>query len=262
MRDIRLVFAFLGQFLKGRMAYRLDFLLSIFTTLISTVLGFVFIFVIFGNVSALQDWSYYEILFIYGFSLIPIATFSLISTNLWFFGEKFIVEGNFDRILLRPVGALFQVLFESFRVESIPDILVGFYIVFYSANKLGLNFGFLNFLILVGLALLSFVILISFFGIVAALSFWVEDRMGIGAPLFNMIVLARYPATIYNNLLKLLLTSLFPFAYIAFVPATYFLRPDKYSYMLLALPAVALFFAFLCKLVWQKGSQRYGSTGT
>ena len=85
LRHLTLLPSFIAQFMKMRMAYRLDFFVSVVTSLLSTVLGFVFISVVFSKVSTLEGWSFYEILFIYGFSLMPIGIFSMVSWNLWEF---------------------------------------------------------------------------------------------------------------------------------------------------------------------------------
>ena len=44
-------------------------------------------------------------------------------------GGIYIMEGKFDRVLLRPVNSLFQVLFEAFRLESFQEVITGIAIV-------------------------------------------------------------------------------------------------------------------------------------
>ena len=251
----------MAQFLKARMAYRVDFFMSIATSVLTTALSFVFILVIFDKVSALDGWSFYEVLFIYGFALIPTALFSLISSNFWFFGDKYIIEGAFDRILLRPLHSLYQIFFESFRIEALPDILVGVYLVWYAAHGAGTPLSPFDWPILIGLALCGTFLLIAVFTIVTSLNFWMEDRIGIGAPLYNMIALGRYPITLYNNVLKLILSSAIPFAYVAFYPSTWFLERKQFATYVYLTPLVTLGFCAFALFVWSQGVKRYGSTG-
>src|SRR5260370_8833991 len=84
----------------------------------------------------LAGWSFEEILFLYGFSLIPFGLFNVLSVNLYEFGSTYIIEGKFDRVLLRPISSLFQVLFEAFRIESFQEIIVGLSVVFSPAQPL------------------------------------------------------------------------------------------------------------------------------
>ena len=68
-------------------------------------------------------------MFLYGFSLIPLGFFNVVSWNLYDFSELYIIEGKFDRVLLRPVATLFQVVFEKFRLESLQEVVTGIVVV-------------------------------------------------------------------------------------------------------------------------------------
>ncbi len=69
--------------------------------------------VLFSKIDALKGWSFEQVLFIYGFSMLPLGLFNLVSVNLYRFSESYIVEGNFDRVLLRPLNPLAQVMCSS-----------------------------------------------------------------------------------------------------------------------------------------------------
>src|SRR5260370_25666285 len=79
--------------------------------------------------------------FLYGFSLLPLGVFNLFSWNLYLFADRYLIEGRFDRVLLRPVSSLFQVLFESFRLESLQETATGLVAIVWAARRLGLVFG-------------------------------------------------------------------------------------------------------------------------
>src|ERR1039457_7557681 len=109
-RHFRLLVQYFAQYTKVRLAYKADFIIAFFSSMAATVLGFGFVLVLFTKIPRLQDWSFNEILFLYGFSLIPLGFFNVVSWNLYDFSELYIVEGKFDRVLLRPVSTLFQVI--------------------------------------------------------------------------------------------------------------------------------------------------------
>lgn len=261
-RHAGLLGAFLAQFLKARMSYRIDFFVSLLTSLVGTALGFAFIGIIFQRIDALADWSFYEVMFIYGFSLIPVGLFSLVSSNLWSFGSKYIIEGGLDRVLLRPLNTLYQIFCESFRIESLQDIAIGVVLTVTAASKLGLSFSLIDLVVMLLLIAAATAILLGFFASLVAVNFWIEDRVGIEPPFFNMLALGRYPLTIYNQFLKLLLSTAVPFAFIAFFPSAWFLRREQFYWWALATPLVAMVFMVVCRLVWWRGLRRYGSTGS
>ena len=84
----------------------------------------------------LPGWRFEEVVFLYGFSLIPFGLFNILSLNLYEFGNTYIMEGKFDRVLLRPVNSLFQVLFENFRIESFFEAFTGVGIVIWMAVRI------------------------------------------------------------------------------------------------------------------------------
>src|SRR3970282_628786 len=129
---------YFAQYAKVRMAYKADFFIAVFSSMTATVFGFGFVLVLFSKIPKLQDWSFYEILFLYGFSLIPLGFFNVISWNLYEFGDIYIIQGRFDRVLLRPVDSLFQILFEKFRLESLQEVVTGVAVVALCIHRLGL----------------------------------------------------------------------------------------------------------------------------
>jgi ABC-2 type transport system permease protein len=258
---IRLIPNFVAQFLKARMSYRFDFFVSMGTALLTTLLGLSFIMIVFQRIPSIGDWSFEEMLFIYGFALVPTAIFSSVSVNLWEFGSHFIIEGNFDRVLLRPISSLFQIYFEAFRMESLGEVLIGIYLMSYAGGKLELALGWGDYGVMMVLILSAVVILLAFFTLLTSINFWVEDRLGIAAPIFNMIPLGRYPTTLYSKTIRTILATLIPFAYVGFFPATYFLGRPEFRKLALATPLVALVLAIITVAVWHRGVRRYSSVG-
>ena len=121
----RIFGAFFAQFVKMRLAYRMDFLVDTLAVGFSLVIQLTVLTVLFAKIRALQGWSFEQVLFIYGFSLLPLGLFNLVSVNFYAFADKYIIGGKFDRVLLRPVNTLAQVMFESFNVSGLNEIILG-----------------------------------------------------------------------------------------------------------------------------------------
>src|SRR5215469_10631789 len=137
-RHLRLFVLYFAQYVKVRLSYKADFFIAFFSSMAATVIAFGFVLVLFTKIPRLQGWSFYEILFLYAFSLIPLGLFNVVSWNLYEFGDLYIIQGRFDRILLRPVDTLFQVLFEKFRIESLQEVVTGFVVITLSVRRLHL----------------------------------------------------------------------------------------------------------------------------
>ena len=261
-RHLRLLLLYFAQYAKVRMGYKADFFIAVFSSMAATVLGFGFVLVLFSKIPRLQDWSFYEVLFLYGFSLIPLGFFNVVSWNLYEFGDIYIIQGRFDRILLRPVDTLFQILFEKFRLESLQEVITGIVVVAICVRRLGLTWNSADYFWFGLMVACGAFIYISVFLILTAVSFWFEDRVGIVPPVFNMLTFGRYPLTIYNVFIQFMLSWVIPFGFASFYPTTYFLRRNAFAPYVHLVPAVAAAFFVLALVVWNRGVRNYSSTGS
>jgi ABC-2 type transport system permease protein len=261
-RHLGLFGLYFAQYTKVRLAYKADFIIAFFSSMAATVLGFGFVLVLFTKIPKLQDWSFYEILFLYGFSLIPLGFFNVVSWNLYEFGDIYMIEGRFDRIMLRPVDTLFQVLFEKFRLESLQEVATGLLVVGISARKLNIAWGPVDFFWFAIMVAAGTFIYLAVFLILTAVSFWFEDRVGIVPPVFNMLTFGRYPLTIYNVFIQFLLSWIIPFGFASFYPTTHFLGREAFATYFHLVPLVAVVFSALAVVVWNRGVANYSSTGS
>ena len=133
---VSMFFQYVSQYMKTRLQYRADFFMEILSDLLNQVVNLVFILVVFGHTQFLSGWSREEIIFIYGFFLIPFALFSSFF-NIWDFNDRYIVKGEMDRILTRPIHSLFQVILERIELESLFGVVTGLIIIFYSGDFIG-----------------------------------------------------------------------------------------------------------------------------
>ena len=131
------------QFIKARLSYRGDFIASLLASIVVSVSGLLFVvFLVDGtNVRSLKGWSQAEVLFIYGYSFLATAMFSTVAPNLYGFCDRYVIQGQFDRVLLRPLSTLPQVLFDSFNIESLGNFAVGCTVLAYASRKLELSMG-------------------------------------------------------------------------------------------------------------------------
>jgi ABC-2 type transport system permease protein len=261
-RHLRLFTLYFAQYTKVRLAYKADFIIAFFSSMAATVLGFGFVLVLFSKIPRLQDWSFNEVMFLYGFSLIPLGFFNVVSWNLYDFSELYVIEGKFDRVLLRPVATLFQVIFEKFRLESLQEVVTGSFVVGLAAHRLHLALKGPDFFWFGAMTLCGAVIYLAVFLILTSVSFWFEDRVGIVPPVFNMLTFGRYPLTIYNVFIQFMLSWIIPFGFATFYPSTHFLGRNAFALYFHLVPVVAAAFATLAILVWNRGVANYSSTGT
>lgn len=257
----RLLALYFAQYAKARLAYRADFAAAVVASFLGTAASFSVVLLLFSRFPHLAGWTFPEIVFLYGFSLLPYGLFNVLSLNLYEFADRYLVEGRFDRILLRPVSPLFQVLFESFRLESLQEVVTGTVAIAWAVSRLP-DVSPAGLALLPLWAVFGAVIYVSVFGLLTAASFWVEDRVGLAPPVFNLMSFGRYPITIYDLKVRVLLSTVIPFAFASFYPTTLALKRAPFAPYFWAVPAVAVVFALLNRALWRRGIARYGSTGS
>lgn len=254
--------AYFAQFLKVRLAYRVDFAIDLLANLVQAGVQIAVLGVLFAKVPSLRGWTYEQVLFIYGFSLLPLGLFNIVSVNLYRFGERYVIEGHFDRVLLRPVNPLAQILFEEFNIAGVNEIWVGVGVMAYASARLGLAWAPVDLLALALLVPAAAAIFTGIFLALTAVSFWFEDRMGLAPPVYNVIRFSRYPLTIFSPLVRLFLTFVLPFAWVAFYPAAWFVGSPELRRLGLLTPLVGVIVLGLAYAVWCRGVRQYASTGS
>ena len=253
---------YFAQFVKTRLAYRMDFFVDVLAVTMSLVIQLAVLTALFSKVTALKGWTFDQVLFIYGFSLVPLGLFNLTSVNLYRFSDTFIIQGKFDRVLLRPVGTLSQVMFEQFNVAGLNEILIGSAVMIYAGGRMGLELGTSTLLGVLVLGPSAALVYTGVFLAVTCVSFWHEDRMGLAPPIYNVIRFSRYPLTIFGTPVRLFLTFVLPFAWVAFYPATWFIGSPEFARLAMLTPLVGVVVFGGSVLIWRAGSRNYTSTGS
>ena len=121
----RMHLIFIRQYIKQIMEYKVDFVVGVLGVFLTQGLNLLFLNVIFQHIPYLEGWTFQEIAFIYGFSLIPKGLDHLFFDNLWALGQRLVRKGEFDKYLTRPINPLFHILVETFQIDALGELLVG-----------------------------------------------------------------------------------------------------------------------------------------
>ena len=83
MRYIKLYFTCLKRAIISRLQYKADSIIGIIGFLISNTATLLSIYFIIDAIPSLNGWSIYELGFLYGFSMMPVAFDHFFSDELW-----------------------------------------------------------------------------------------------------------------------------------------------------------------------------------
>lgn len=250
------------QNLKRLMEYKIDFFTGAISFLIDQAIGVGFIFIIFSQIPHLAGFSFEQIVFIYGFSQIPKGLDHLLTDNLWSVGYFIVRKGDFDKYLTRPINPLFHVMAETFQVDAIGELVVGIVLISSVMGNVGLY--------VTPVSVILFILVIPFSALIytaikiatSAVAFWVKSSGYLIQMIYGMNEFAKYPTTIYSNIIKILVTYIIPFAFTGYYPSIYFLTGENPFFNIGGTVIISLIFLIISVAIWNKGLKAYESAGS
>ena len=254
-----------GAQIRSQLQYRLSFALDAFATFWIAFIDFLVLLVIFHNVPQLNSWSVHEVALLYALSSISFAITDMAIGQLDQLPQK-IRDGNFDILLVRPRGTLFQVIASDFAVRRVARVLQGAVVLVYAFSTLTIHWTALRLIVLL-VSLPSAVVIFSSIWVVGScISFWTTDGGEFtNAFTYGGTAMAQYPFDIYATWLRRLLGFVIPLSFVCYFPALYVLgKPDPLGlprFLELSSPAVAAVSAVAAGFVWRFAVRHYRSAG-
>ena len=103
------------------------------------IMGFAIIKFVVESFGEINGWNYGQLAFLYGMSVISHALSMIFFVQGWFMGY-FVIEGEFDRYLTRPLGVLYQFFFTNINIFGITDLIPGILVFIYGCVKCSIHF--------------------------------------------------------------------------------------------------------------------------
>jgi ABC-2 type transport system permease protein len=252
--------------LLSMLEYRANFVMWAGFTIIYHATAIGALWVTLRNFPSINGWDFRETAFMYGLWMLG---HSLHNAFLFTVGSvpEFVREGRFDRFLVRPLDPLFQAL--TVPQQIMPDELILAIVYFCVATAFaGVHVDWVLIvyvpLVAIGGALIDFGINLA----IATASFWftrVDSLRWVFMSLEQEF--SRYPISIYQRGVRLVLTFVLPFAFMNYFPATYLLHKSEDGLHLnpsigLLTPFVGVVIAAVSYAFWRIGINRYQGTGS
>lgn len=260
---MKLYFKLVSASVRARMQYKMNFIFSVVSYGIIMMIDFVLLAAILNRFDSVKGWNLYEVGMLYSIASISLSLYRTVAPEIHEF-EKYMIEGEFDSLLIRPVSPLVLLLSKNLDLSRIGGILQGVIILCLSLYHLAgtLNLGLL--LLFLPIMLISgWTISFSLALVTATIAFWTQrikdfQTFTLYAP-FNA---ANYPMNIYPGWLKIIFFTVIPVAFINYVPMLYLLEKGGSLYYLLLPVIVASLFLYLSLAFWNFGIRFYHSTGS
>ncbi|MFI7437523.1 ABC transporter permease [Micromonospora haikouensis] len=258
--------ALLGAQARSQAAYRASFVVDLVGNVGATVFDVVTVLVIFGVTRELGGFTLRETLVMVGLSACAFATADLLVGNV----ERlpaYVRTGLFDAVLLRPLGALPQLLLMDLPLRKASRAVFGLAVLLVALARAGIEWTPGRVALAVVAPLAGVVFFGSVFVATATVSFyWTESGELANSITYGGRDFTSYPVTIFDGWFRAAFAYGMGFAFVSYQPALALLgRADPLglpAWVGWASPAVALVAAALAAAAWRVGVRHYRSTGS
>ncbi len=263
---VRAYRALLGAQARAQTTYRASFLLDLVGNVGATVFDVVTVLVIYGVTRELGGFTLRETLVMVGLSSSAFAVADLLVGNI----ERLpthVRTGLFDAVLLRPLGALPQLLLMNLPLRKVSRGLFGVGVLVVALTSAGIDWTPARVVLAVVAPLAGVVFFGSVFVATATVSFWWVDS----GELANSVTyggrdFTTYPVTVFDGWFRAAFAYGLGFAFVSYQPALALLgRADPLglpAWAGWAAPGVALVAVAVAAAAWRTGIRHYRSTGS
>lgn len=249
--------------LKSRMQYKFNFWLSTAMAALVSIVEFLMLAVILMKFGHIKGWSLAEAGYLYATLTISKALYRSFASDVHHL-EKYLVSGELDNLLLRPVPVLLGLMSQNvfFRVGELLQgtvLLVVCMRILFLEGQLAWTAIPLTIVVIGSGALLLFGIGL----LTATVGFWItriEELQNITEDAARTAV--QYPLTIYPKWMQGLLLTFIPVAFASYIPSLYIIRGQAGLWLVAASMAVAVAVFGFGLFMWRFGIKRYQSTGS
>lgn len=258
--NISLYLSFLKASLKEMIIYRLDCIVGMISQIVTQLVEIIFIWIVFQNTDSLAGWNFRQILLLYGVTLISIGISDFCFDALYDIGPKYIRNGEFDKILLRPIHPLISIIGASKEFTAIGYFILGLFLTIIMLIKLSIPITIILVFKIIFFSIIGAAIIGAINTIFSIASFWTYRSNEIIWTFYKTYTFAQYPIDIYNKFIKILITAILPFAFVAYYPTMNYLKMD--SNMIYLAPVIMVILWIVAIKAWNFALNKYRSTGT
>jgi len=228
--------------------------------------GILTIQVVISNFQPLGGWEFEQLAFLYGLGVLSHGLSIVFFIQTWYM-DYMVTQGEFDRMMLRPLNVFFQFCFMEFNFIGFTDLIPGLILFTYGLISVGFAFSFINILKLLIVIIGATLLRGGIYTLTGSLSFWIQRThklVEINLGLFDYTM--KYPLSIYPKIIQAVFTFILPFGFVCFYPASEFLNmetdfdfPGSFCVWVLV---IGVFVYFLGIKLFNFGLKRYESSGS
>ena len=260
--DLKMTGSLIKMALRSMMQYKADFWTSFVGVFVLNGANILQMSVIAWKFDALGSWTAGDLMILYGLYMISYSLYSIFFSRISSL-ESEVVNGTFDKYLVRPISPFIQFISGEIRYVGLCDTLLGILLLAAGKAMTGIlwdwaDYGWLAVFVFCGGGIITCLWLL-----LSCASFWFVKSGSLMSMLTQVLLLTqKYPAAIFGDVFKVFVTGIIPVAFMNYYPAVTLLRKtDAPAWMGMLSPIILLLLMTVSSFVWRRGVHRYGSAG-
>jgi ABC-2 type transport system permease protein len=255
----------IGARIRAQLQYRASFAMNLVGAALISFLDFAAILVIFHQIDALAGWTVAEVAFLYAISSVSFALTDLAVGHLDLLPQM-IRRGDFDLILVRPLGSLFQVVSADFALRRLGKAFQGLAVLVVALAAVDVEWTVARGAMVLAMLVTGILIFAGVWITFATVAFWLVDSVEVANSFtYGGNFLTQYPVNVFGPWLRRFVVFVVPLAFVAYFPSLYVLdKPDPLgspAALQFLAPVVGVVSGIVGGLVWRFAVRHYRSAG-
>lgn len=251
----------LALHLKSELEYRMSFIISFLSQILIFFTYYFVIIALFSKFDNIKGFTLYEVLLCFSIIQFGFAFNEVFARGIDKF-DKLIIEGGFDRLLLRPKNLILQVLCSDGDFVKVSRLIQAIIVLVIALINLKVDITFLKVVCLILMLMASCVIFFGIFLLAASYCFMTVQ----GLEVRNVFTdggkhMAQYPIGVFKKGFVFFFTFIIPYAFVNYYPLLYFIgKNDNILYAFS--PIVVFLYLIPCFIVFYMGVKKYEGSGS
>lgn len=259
-RYLRIYGLFLRTCLVRELQFRANFAMQVAVALLWVSYYVLTIKVIYHNTTSVAGWSEGDMLVLTGSYILVRGVLCTVFWDNWHEFPQQVAKGTFDIALTKPIDTQFMAYCRYVNWSEVSRIFGSLAVLGYGFQRTGAALAWGR----VGMYMLalacSFAIMLAMYSLVVTSAFWLIRVSHLTVAVDNTMTFAKYPDSIYQGGLRVLVTVILPFAFLAAVPARALTGRLAWEELVLGM-VLAVVLLTLSRLYWRRAVANYSSAG-
>ena len=261
LRYFSLWISFFNNSLTRDLEFKANFLGGLIVDIIFYGIQFFFFSIIYSYVDALGVFTREDVM------IFLVITFLADTFYMFFFSgnlfnlNRWMVRGDLDYFLLRPLESQFMVSFRYVKSYALISVVILLIMLTNLVLAYPAPIGIFNIFSFVISFLMGTILWYGVDFIISSSCFWFKNFSVSGWLSHEILKFSTRPDSIYTGILRKMLFSMIPMILIASIPTRTLLYGPDIQYLLWQF-FIAFIFLFFTRIIWKRGILRYDSASS